>query len=144
VTIVRKRHPFCGRTLQVFGWMRRQGRLDLILVLPDGSRSLIPAAWTDLGADETAGLSSEVLGSLGDLRRARTVVDGLIHRSRDAISHDGRDRGEVARAASAGSRGRSGGSRRRGELGGRGSPGRRRVPGGTDGEGRSRGREQRR
>ena len=50
--IVRKRHPFCGRSLAVFGWMRRQGHLDLILVLPDGSRSLIPASWTDFGADE--------------------------------------------------------------------------------------------
>src|SRR5881227_1032723 len=88
VTVLRKRHPFCGRTLQVFGWMRRQGRLDLILVLPDGSRSLIPAAWTDFGVDETAGPSNEVLGSLGDLQRARTVVDGLIHRSRDAIGQD--------------------------------------------------------
>ena len=68
MTIVRKRHPFFGQSLRVFGWMRRQGRLDLILVLPDGSRSLIPAVWTDVGARETVAVASEVLGSLGELQ----------------------------------------------------------------------------
>ena len=30
--------------------MRRRGRLELILVLPDGSAILVPAAWSDLEA----------------------------------------------------------------------------------------------
>ena len=30
--------------------MRRRGRLELILVLPDGSTLLVPAVWTDLQA----------------------------------------------------------------------------------------------
>jgi hypothetical protein len=65
-----------GQTLAVFGWMRRQGRLDLLLVLPDDSRSLIPASWTDLGS-EGAGASpgGEVLGRLGDLQQLKAVID---------------------------------------------------------------------
>lgn len=97
--IVRKRHPFFGRSLQVFGWMRRHGRLDLILVLPDGSRSLVPASWTDFGAD-AAEPSHEMLASLTDLQRLRVVIDGLVHRSRDATRDDvAPDQGEVVRAA---------------------------------------------
>jgi len=30
--------------------MRRRGRLELILVLPDGSTLLVPGAWTDVQA----------------------------------------------------------------------------------------------
>jgi len=60
----------------VFGWMRRQGRLDLILVLPDGSRSLIPAVWTDVGAKGTVAVASDVLGSLDELQHLGVVIDG--------------------------------------------------------------------
>jgi hypothetical protein len=35
--------------------MRRGGRLELILVLPDGSHLMIPAAWTDLRGTAVAG-----------------------------------------------------------------------------------------
>ena len=97
--IVRKRHPFFGKSLQVFGWMRRHGRLDLILVLPDGSRSLVPASWTDFGAD-AAVPSHDVLGSLEDLQHLRVVTDGLVHRSRDATrDNEAAGHGEVVRAA---------------------------------------------
>ena len=67
--------------MAVFGWMRKQGQLELCLVLPDGSKSLIPAAWTDIdsGAEPAAGAGT--LGSLADLLHARAVVDGLIHRA---------------------------------------------------------------
>ena len=47
---MRGRHAWEGRALELMGWMRRHGRLELILVLPDGSRLLVPAAWTDLEA----------------------------------------------------------------------------------------------
>jgi hypothetical protein len=33
--------------LHAGGSLRRHGRLELLLVLPDGSKSLVPAAWTD-------------------------------------------------------------------------------------------------
>src|SRR5659263_546996 len=48
VVITRRRHPLEGRALPVLGRMRRHGQLELLLVLPDGSKSLIPSAWTDL------------------------------------------------------------------------------------------------
>src|SRR5215218_10985013 len=48
VVVTRRRHPLEGQSLRELGRMRRHGRLELLLVLPDGSKSLIPAAWTDL------------------------------------------------------------------------------------------------
>jgi hypothetical protein len=63
----------------------------LLLVLPDGSKSLVPAAWTDVdpwGVDEVASMST--LGSLSDLLRACDLVVDLA---------DGRgvERGQAAR-----------------------------------------------
>ena len=40
--ITRPRHPLAGLELRVLGGMRRHGRLELLLVLPDGSKRLIP------------------------------------------------------------------------------------------------------
>jgi hypothetical protein len=74
--------------LRVFGWMRKQGRLELCLVLPDGSKSLIPAAWTDIDADADPASGPETLGSLVDLLHARAVVDGLIHRAESGRPED--------------------------------------------------------
>src|SRR4029077_8575457 len=50
VTILRERHPFEGRVLQALGAVHRRGVALLLVGLPDGSRSLIPAGWTDLAA----------------------------------------------------------------------------------------------
>ncbi len=80
VTIVRARHPLEGQALRLLGWMRRHGQLDLILVLPDGSRSLIPASWTDLDPSaprEAATLAT--LGSIADLLHAGRVLAGIVH-----------------------------------------------------------------
>jgi len=65
--------------------MRRRGRLELIVVLPDGSTLLVPAAWTDLrsGPGPTAG----TLGSLDDLLAAGRVVDRLL-RAAAGEEHD--------------------------------------------------------
>src|SRR5262249_26142248 len=53
-----------------------------MLILPNGSRSLIPTEWTDLGASQqTAPASANLnlhLGSVGDLLHARAVVDALL------------------------------------------------------------------
>ena len=67
--------------------MRRRGRLELILVLPDGSTLLVPAAWTDL---QPARVPAEAgtLASLGDLLAARRVVDRLFRTA--ASEEDGR------------------------------------------------------
>jgi hypothetical protein len=48
VRVLRARHAWEGRSLELLGWMRRGGRLELIVVLPDGSHLMVPAAWTDL------------------------------------------------------------------------------------------------
>jgi IstB-like ATP binding protein len=53
VTVKRLRHPLQDRSLRVLGGMRRHGVMELLLELPDGSKSLIPAAWTD--AEQVAG-----------------------------------------------------------------------------------------
>jgi len=49
VRLTRPRHPFEGQPLPVLGRMRRHGEAELLVVLPDGSKRLIPAAWTGLG-----------------------------------------------------------------------------------------------
>lgn len=63
--------------------MRRHGKLDLLLVLPDGSKSLIPAAWTDLQPRDQERDEPEAIGSVRDLLRAQTIVDALLHRLDD-------------------------------------------------------------
>ncbi len=76
VVIIRLRHPLEGQSLRVLGRMRRHGQLELLLVLPDGSKRLIPQAWTDAGED-TVGDVVATLGSLADLLEACALVDDL-------------------------------------------------------------------
>src|SRR5215217_4788770 len=45
VTITRPHHPFEGRALEVLRQVRMPAGLQLVLFLPDGSKSLIPADW---------------------------------------------------------------------------------------------------
>src|SRR5215211_3046048 len=87
VVVTRRRHPLEGLSLRELGRMRRHGRLELLLVLPDGSKSLIPAAWTDLGraADSTdTDTVLATLGSLADLLAACVVVADLVERRQRA------------------------------------------------------------
>ena len=72
VVITRPRHPLAGRELRVLGGMRRHGRLELLLVLPDGSKRLIPAEWTSQHADGAGpdGGGAGTLGSVTDLLAA--------------------------------------------------------------------------
>ena len=76
--MTRPRHPLQGKSLPVLGGMRRHGAVELLLVLPDGSKSLIPAAWTDA---EPSGAVGEgvvaTLGSLTDLLHVCELVTGL-------------------------------------------------------------------
>jgi hypothetical protein len=85
VTIIRPRHPLEGRALRMLGSLRRHGRLELLLVLPDGSKSLVPAAWTDLednDVEKAAGMAA-TLGSLEDLLAASRLVSALSARVAD-------------------------------------------------------------
>lgn len=64
--------------------MHRHERLLLVLILPDGSKSLIPADWTDLAPiarpHRAVSVQTVTLGSLEDLLHARAVVDALLNR----------------------------------------------------------------
>jgi len=79
VTVIRERHAFEGRTLAVISSIKRRGVLLVLVVLPNGSRSLIPAAWTDWrDADANASVCDDddvddtsSLGKLGDLLQDR-------------------------------------------------------------------------
>src|SRR5580704_8151420 len=71
------------------GTVKRRGTLLLLVVLPDGSRSLVPADWTDWKATTQAfdepstsgsGHSEHCLAPLTDLLHARAIVDALLGR----------------------------------------------------------------
>lgn len=75
-------------------WLHRGGVLQLVLVLPDGSKSLMPAASTDLKLPEgkahttvqdIPSTAPERIGAIADLLRACTVVAGLLHR--ECLTH---------------------------------------------------------
>ena len=69
VRVTRRCHPFEGRVLAVLGGMRRHSVLELLVVLPDGSKALLPARWTDTSATENV-IDVGTLGSLADLLHA--------------------------------------------------------------------------
>lgn len=79
VVITRSRHPLEGQSLRVLGRMRRHGQVELLLVLPDGSKRLIPQAWTDAHED-TGGDVVATLGSLADLLAACALMGELAGR----------------------------------------------------------------
>ena len=47
MTIKSSHHPFHGQSLEVLRQARMPGGLQFVHILPDGSKSLIPADWTD-------------------------------------------------------------------------------------------------
>jgi hypothetical protein len=65
--------------------MHRNGGLYLILILPDGSKSLIPADWTDFAfvtrpRQALSVHATATLGSIEDLLHARAITDALLNR----------------------------------------------------------------
>jgi hypothetical protein len=82
VTVTRARHPLAGQRLQVIGAMRKLGRDELLVVLSDGSKTLMPAAWTDRDiatADQgqALGQATPVLAAPADLLHACELVSSL-------------------------------------------------------------------
>ena len=55
VRVVRPGHPLHGLDLPVWGRLRLRGVAMVVLVLPDGSRKRIPAAWAPEGGSEVTG-----------------------------------------------------------------------------------------
>src|ERR1700734_1690510 len=85
VVIIRRRHPFEGCRLAVISGLNRRGVPLLLVVLPDGSRSLIPSTWTDwlgsCGIDAPGEVKDgEDLCAVGDLIKARAVIDAFLSR----------------------------------------------------------------
>ena len=88
MTIIRERHAFEGQTLAVISSIKRRGVLLVLVILPNGSRTLIPASWTDWidhHDTETSSSSDDVirapaLGKFGDLLQLRKVIDALQRR----------------------------------------------------------------
>jgi hypothetical protein len=98
--ITRRCHPLEGQSLRVLGQMRRHGRLELLLELPDGSKRLIPQAWTDAEQDTTTSDGVATLGSLADLLAVCALVGELAARGLDAPELEAREleaRGQAAR-----------------------------------------------
>jgi hypothetical protein len=62
--------------------MRRHGVLELLLVLPDGSKSLVPAGWTNADQSDADGETAATLGALIDLLRVCELVADLAGRRR--------------------------------------------------------------
>jgi hypothetical protein len=87
VTIVRERDPLQGQRLRVLGRMRRGSGVELLVVLADGSKRLVPATWTDLDlpgsltTEAAASSSGLALGSVTDLLKACALVAGLAARA---------------------------------------------------------------
>ena len=80
VVVTRPRHPLEGESLQVLGRRRRRGEVELLVVLPDGSKTLLPAAWTDL--EPAVAACEPAVGSLTDLLDAVALVAALLTRQR--------------------------------------------------------------
>lgn len=80
--MTRPRHPLAGRRLQVIGAMRRLGRDELLVVLPDGSKTLIPAVWTDrdtttANEDQALEQGTAILAGPAELLHAFELVASL-------------------------------------------------------------------
>jgi hypothetical protein len=82
VLVTLRRHPLEGRELEVLGWMRRHGRLELLLAVPGSGKRLIPAEWTSLHGDGAAQDAGGTLGSVLDLLAVSVLVSALSARSR--------------------------------------------------------------
>ena len=77
--MIRKRHAFEGETLAVISSIKRRGVLLVLVILPNGSRSLVPAAWTDWRDADASPIDDDIddtssLGKLGDLLQLRKVI----------------------------------------------------------------------
>ena len=75
VRVVRPGHPLHGLDLPVWGWLRLRGVAMVVLVLPDGSKERIPAAW--VGENPAAPVVAPVVAAAADLLRLLRVISGV-------------------------------------------------------------------
>ena len=86
VGVVRPGHAHDGQVLRVIGKQATQNGLKLRVELPDGSRSFLPAEWTDMSDRTLPESSATGIGRLSHLLHLRTVVDALCTRSDESRS----------------------------------------------------------
>lgn len=92
MVITRKQHPFEGRSLSVIHSIRRRGVRLVLVILPNGTRSLIPAAWTDWNTEPASTSTSYIshdLGRLDDLLRLRSLINAFLSRPSESAPHEG-------------------------------------------------------
>ena len=63
--------------MRVLGRMRRHGAVELLVVLPDGSKTLLPSGFTDAVAAAADPVVATV-GSIEDLAHLEVVVGSLM------------------------------------------------------------------
>ena len=79
--MIRPHHALEGKVLDVFAKVRRKDRPHFLLVLPDGSRTCVPVAWTDfVSAPANASPPCMIIGCTSDLLVLRQRVDCLLRR----------------------------------------------------------------
>ena len=75
---MRPGHPLHGLDLPVWGRLRLRGVAMVVLVLPDGSKERIPAAWAHEGGGENPAVpAAAVVAAAGDLLRLLRVISGI-------------------------------------------------------------------
>ena len=79
VRVIRPGHPLDGLDLPVWGRLRLRGVAMVVLVLPDGSKERIPAAWAGEGgsSEDTSTPAAAVVAAAGDLLRLLRVISGI-------------------------------------------------------------------
>ena len=75
VRVARPGHPLHGLELPVWGRLRLRGVAMVVLVLPDGSKERIPAAWVGEGGGEDP--AAPVVAAAADLLRLLRVISGV-------------------------------------------------------------------
>jgi hypothetical protein len=75
VRVVRPGHPLHGLDLPVWGRLRLRGVAMVVLVLPDGSKERVPAAWVGEGCGEDP--AAPVVAAAADLLRLLRVISGV-------------------------------------------------------------------
>lgn len=91
VRVIRPGHPLHGLDLPVWGRLRLRGAAMAVVVLPDGSKKRIPAAWTRAGESTgTAGPAAGIIAAPGDLLRLLRVASGISARSADTAEQAAR------------------------------------------------------
>jgi hypothetical protein len=75
VRVIRPGHPLHGLDLPVWGWLRLRGVAMVVLVLPDGSKERIPAAWVGESGGENP--AAPVVAAAADLLQLLRVISGV-------------------------------------------------------------------